>query len=495
GGAQSVQPVGEGGAIAAEFVQIVLQQRQLFTQQQAQRAHRGGIAAAVQGGTVVEYARWGACLGQGQHTPQVGQRAWLEQGVAEAGVEQAAAFGGGQLRAGGHRDTFDRGGLSVAAQLRQYPLGTAARHAAVQQQQVESFGVCPCQRRFTAGGGVHHGTQRAQAVAQETATARIVVGHQHAGRGGTGGRIRGFRGLAQDEILVVHQDLAEWPDMRPTSSHSSSRWLLCCGLLLGLCWLAPARADVVLSAKSISVPGLRLDGVTLRLGEDDAGAITVQLQADRADLPSMGWRRLPLELSGNLRRDERMSWVLDGKLKLAGAPGGALGDAQVQVQLSPAANTLQIDVLQGKATVSGALPLDRPSHAQIRVDNLPAGWLQGLLGTVWSGRPTAGRLSVELALDMRDSGLRSSGQFNLKGVGFDTPSGTLAGQGVNGSGRFNLDSSSGPAQIDLDASLHGGELLLGPIYAKLPDHTVQLGLHASAEAGAVELSRLRISDP
>jgi len=283
--------------------------------------------------------------------------------------------------------------------------------------------------------------------------------------------------------------------MRPTSSHSSSRWLLCCGLLLGLCWLAPARADVVLSAKSISVPGLRLDGVTLRLGEDDAGAITVQLQADRADLPSMGWRRLPLELSGNLRRDERMSWVLDGKLKLAGAPGGALGDAQVQVQLSPAANTLQIDVLQGKATVSGALPLDRPSHAQIRVDNLPAGWLQGLLGTVWSGRPTAGRLSVELALDMRDSGLRSSGQFNLKGVGFDTPSGTLAGQGVNGSGRFNLDSSSGPAQIDLDASLHGGELLLGPIYAKLPDHTVQLGLHASAEAGAVELSRLRISDP
>ncbi len=282
--------------------------------------------------------------------------------------------------------------------------------------------------------------------------------------------------------------------MRPTSSHPSSHWLLCCGLLLGLIWLVPARADVVLSAKSISVPGLRLDAVTLRLGADGAGAITVQLQAERADLPSMGWRRLPLDLAGSLRRDEQMSWILAGNMKLARAPGGALSNARVQVQLSPATNTLLIDVLQGKATVSGALPLDQPSHAQIRLDNVPTGWLQGLLGTLWSGRTTAGRLNAELALDMRDPGLRSSGQFSLSDLGFDTPSGTLAGQGVSGSGRFSLDSSDGPAQIELDASLRGGELLLGPIYAKLPDHPVQLDLHASARAGAVELSRLRIND-
>jgi hypothetical protein len=282
--------------------------------------------------------------------------------------------------------------------------------------------------------------------------------------------------------------------MHPTSSHISSRFVLCCGLLLGLFWFTPARADVLLSAKSISLPGLRLEAVTLRVGEDGAGALTVLLHADKADLPAMGWRRLPLDLVGNLRRNERLGWVLDGNLKLARAPGGALTDAQVQVQLSQAANTLQIDVLQGQATLSGALPLDQPSHAQIRVTNLPAGWLQGLLGTVWSGRTTSGRLDAELALDLRDPGLRSSGQFNLREVGFDTPSGTLAGQGVSGSGRFNLDAGDGPAQIDLDASLRGGELLLGPLYAKLPDHPVQLNLHANAAGGAVDLSRLRFSD-
>ena len=265
-------------------------------------------------------------------------------------------------------------------------------------------------------------------------------------------------------------------------------------LLLGLSWWAPVRADVLLSARSISMPGLRLDVVTLRLGEDGAGALTVQLHAAGADVQAMGWRRLPLDLTGSLRRNERKGWLLNGNLELARAPGGALGDAQVQVQVSEAANTLQIDVLQGKATISGALPLDQPTHAQIRVTDMPAGWLQGLLGTVWSGRPTAGRLDAELALDMRDPGLRSSGQFNLRDLGFDTPSGTLAGQGVSGSGRFNLDSSDGPAQIDLDASLRGGELLLGPLYARLPDHTVQLSLHASAGGGALDFSRLRVND-
>ncbi|MEO6799540.1 MAG: hypothetical protein ABI178_06360 [Rhodanobacter sp.] len=278
--------------------------------------------------------------------------------------------------------------------------------------------------------------------------------------------------------------------MRPTSSHL----LLCCGLLLGLFWLGPVRADVLFAAKAISVPGVTLQGVTLTLGDDGAGAITMHLHADSAEVPSMGWRRLAMDLDGSLRRDNQLAWALDGKLKLARVPGGALSDARVQVRISPAANTLLIDLSQDKAGLSAALPLDQPSHAQIRLQNLPAGWLQGLLGTVWSGRPTGGRLDAELALDMRDPGLRSSGQFSLGNVGFDTPTGTLAGQDIGASGRFNLDSSGGPTQIDLDATLRGGELLLGPIYAKLPDHAVQLDLHASAHAGAVELSRLRIND-
>jgi hypothetical protein len=293
-----------------------------------------------------------------------------------------------------------------------------------------------------------------------------------------------------DEIRVVQLNLAEWSDMRPTSSHL----FLCCCLLLAIGWSLPVRADMLLTAKSVSMPGLRLQAVTVSLAEDVTGGLHLQLRAGRADVPAMGWRRLGLTLDGNLRRDDRLRWILDGNVQLAGAPGGALSDAHATISLSESANTLLVDLVQDKTHASTALPLDQPTHAQIKLDNLPTGWLQGLLGTVWSGRTTSGRLDAELALDLREDGVQSSGQFKLDDVGFDTPSGTLAGQKLNGSGRFNLDTTGGPARMDLDASLRGGELLLGPLYASLPDHPVQVGLRASAQNGAFELSRLRVSD-
>ena len=278
--------------------------------------------------------------------------------------------------------------------------------------------------------------------------------------------------------------------MPPTSSH----FLLCCILLLGSLWVAPARADIVLNAQEISVPGVRLQSVTMRIGEDGRDGLRMQLHAAQADIAVMGWHRVGLTLDGSLQRDAQLRWIFDGGVRLANAPGGALSDAHAVMLLSEAANTLQIDITQGKALASTALPLDQPSHVQISLKNLPASWLQGLLGTVWSGHPTGGKLDAELALDLRDVGLQSSGQFTLDEAGFDTPTGTLAAQRLSGSGQFDLDTTDGPAQIDLEASLRGGELLLGPIYAKLPSHVVSLGLHVAAQNGGFALSDLRISD-
>jgi hypothetical protein len=256
----------------------------------------------------------------------------------------------------------------------------------------------------------------------------------------------------------------------------------------------PARADVLLTAKSIRLPGISLQAVTARVNADGAGGLHLQLSAARADVAAMGWRRLGLTVNGTLQRDDRLRWVFDGDMRLAGAPGGALSKARVKILLSESANTLLVDILQGTLRATTALPLDQPTHAEISLKNLPAGWLQGLLRTVWSGRPTGGQIDAVLALDVRDAGLQSSGKFTLRGVGFDNPSGTLAAQGVNGFGRFNLNTADGPPQIDLDASLRNGEVLLGPLYGKLPDHLVQLSLHARVQRGAFELSRLRVSD-
>ncbi|WP_201314519.1 hypothetical protein [Dyella sp. EPa41] len=278
--------------------------------------------------------------------------------------------------------------------------------------------------------------------------------------------------------------------MRFTSSHL----LLILVVLLGAGLAPSAWADVALGAKAVSVPGLKMQDIQAQLGEDGQGGLKLSLRSARTELPAMGWKRVGVDLQGTLQRDTHMRWLFDGTMQLAGVPGGALGNASVGMIIDEAANTLEINISQGQAQATTALPLDQPTHAQISLKGVPVVWLQGVLSTVSSGRATAGKLDADIALDMADKGIQASGQFALSGAGFDTPSGTLAGQGVNGNGRLNIDSTDAPSRIDLDASLRGGELLLGPIFARLPDHSVQLSLSAATQHGAIDLTRLRVAD-
>ncbi len=252
---------------------------------------------------------------------------------------------------------------------------------------------------------------------------------------------------------------------------------------------------MLLKAQEVTAPGISLHELTARVDENPDGGVRVRLVAARVSVPAMGWRRVGLIVDGVMQRDERLRWVFAGDLRLNKAPGGALNQASVEIVVNPPANTLVVDLRQDAAQLGAWLPLDQTTHAQITLKNLPAAWLQGLLSTIWSGRTTAGRINADLALDVRDKGLQSSGTFALTRVAFDTPTGTLAAQDLGAAGRYSLDTTRGPAQIDLDASLSGGELLLTPIYAKLPSHAVQLGLHATVDGGAIDFSRLRVNDP
>ncbi|MFC4526824.1 hypothetical protein ISN76_08995 [Dyella halodurans] len=275
---------------------------------------------------------------------------------------------------------------------------------------------------------------------------------------------------------------------------SSSHLLLSLGILLWVGLALPARADIALGAKTVSLPGLKLQEVQGLVGEDGRGGLKLTLHAARTDVPTLGWRRVTADLQGSLQRDVHLRWLFNGTVQLVGAPGAALSNAKVAMVVDEAANTLEIDISQAAAQASMALPLDQPTHAQISLKGLPAAWLQGLLSTIWSGRATAGKLDADMALDLENKGVQASGQFALSAAGFDTASGTLAGQGVNGNGRLNIDTTSTPSRIDLDASMRGGELLLGPIYARLPDHPVQLSLTATTHNGAVDFTRLRVAD-
>ena len=277
-----------------------------------------------------------------------------------------------------------------------------------------------------------------------------------------------------------------------TGSHHA---FLLCVALLGLGGWPCAQAKVLLQAQEVSAPGITLRGLTASVDENADGGVRVHAIAAQVSVPAMGWRRLALTVDGTMRRDDRLRWIFAGNMRLGAAPGGALSKASVGITVNALANTLVVDLRQGAAQIGAWLPLDQTTHAQITLKDLPAEWLQGLLSTIWSGRMTAGQMTADLALDLRNQGLQSSGTFAVAQVAFDTPTGTLAALNLGAAGRYSLDTTHGPARVDLDASLSGGEVLLGPLYARLPDHAVQLGLRATAQRGAIAFNHLHVNDP
>lgn len=270
--------------------------------------------------------------------------------------------------------------------------------------------------------------------------------------------------------------------------------LLCCGVVLALIAAFPVQANVLIRADAMQAPGVSLHAVSAELDDLADGGIHLQLRAARADVAAFGWRRVSIDMDGTVQRNRRQQWVYSGKIKLGATPGGELSNGTMKLVADKPANTLRLDLQQGRAEASAWLPLDQPSHAQIVVKNLPATWLRGLLSTVGSAQTSGGLVDADLSLDLLDSGLRSSGQFSLHAVDVDTPAGTLAAQGLNATGRFDLDAAAASSKIDLDASLNGGEVLLAPLYARLPDHAVRLSLRATTERGAMQISRLHVND-
>jgi hypothetical protein len=292
-------------------------------------------------------------------------------------------------------------------------------------------------------------------------------------------------------VRIVQLSLAEWVYMICTPH----RLLLCLCVLYGFFGAAPAWADTVVAAKRIELPGLSLQDVQAQLSPGASpNTLQVSLHAGKADVPALGWRHVGLTLTGNLRRDLQMRWMFDGAVQLAGAPGGALGNATVNLVIDAGANTLSINADQGAAHIGMAFPLDQTSHAQVNLHNLPIGWLQGVMATIWPGRITGGKLDADLALDVRDQSYQSSGDFTVADLKYVTPGGNPGGEGLNGRARFALDTTLHPAQIQLNGTLHGGELQFGPVLARLPTHDVVLDLAANVEKGGLAISRLHLDD-
>lgn len=240
---------------------------------------------------------------------------------------------------------------------------------------------------------------------------------------------------------------------------------------------------------------MSLKDLRLKLDNGPQGRLKLQLHADSVDMAALGWNNVGMVLEGTLARQGTRRWQFDGTLALSNAPGGLLSDSHVQFDLDADANNMAIHVAQKSIGIDAALPLDQLTHARVKLDNLPLRWLQGLLAKAWSGRLTGGRLDGLVALDVGDDGMRSSGELTLANAGFDSPGGKLAGQDLDAAGRMTFDTTGEHTVIDTDLALRGGQLLLGPLYTKLPGHNVHVSVQAVMERYGTSLRHLRVTDP
>jgi len=263
--------------------------------------------------------------------------------------------------------------------------------------------------------------------------------------------------------------------------------LLCCGA---------AQAAIRLQAASLALPGITMSDVAIDVAADADGRPQLQLRAARTSIPALGWRDVDVTLQGQAVRTGANAWRFDGHVATQRAPGGALSAAVLTVLYDPDAGTMEVDVDQGKSTLQAMLPLDQPSHVQMKVQALPLEWLRGVLASAWpAGRVTAGTLDGELALDLAERGARISGRVGIAGGGLDSRSGSIAAQKLGVDGTFHLDTTGAAgAQLMFDGALQGGQMLLGPLFAQLPAHKAYLHVSAGLSRRGIDIGTLDYDD-
>jgi hypothetical protein len=259
---------------------------------------------------------------------------------------------------------------------------------------------------------------------------------------------------------------------------------------------ACAQAAVRMQAATLTLPGIHLARVRADASLAADGRPALHIEVAKATIPALGWRDVPLSLQGEPQRADGSAWKFVGHIVTQKAPGNALADADLTILYDRDGGTLVVDVAQGKSSLNAQLPLDQPSHLQMRLAAIPLAWLKGVLAAAWpDGRLNGGTLAGDVAVDLAQGDTRVSGRVSISGADLDSKAGTVAAQKLGAEGNFRIDTGPASASLLWDGTLDGGQLLAGPLFAQLPQNPV--GLHVTGSFGptGIVLDSLDFDDP
>lgn len=250
-----------------------------------------------------------------------------------------------------------------------------------------------------------------------------------------------------------------------------------------------------MQAATLDLPGVSLTDVHLNIVLGPDGRPMAQLDAAKVSVPALGWRDVALALRGEPQKASANTWRFVGRVETRHAPGGALANADLDVLYDPDGGTLEVDVKQGKSNLQALLPLDQTTHVQMTLAALPLTWLRGVLDAAWpGGRLNGGSVAGAVALDLAPGSTRVSGRVDVADVDLDSKAGNVAAQKLAASGSFRIENGLAATGFMFDGSLRGGQMLLGPLYAQLPAHAVNLHVAATLGLAGIAIDRLDFND-
>lgn len=254
-----------------------------------------------------------------------------------------------------------------------------------------------------------------------------------------------------------------------------------CLALLSLLAVPPLQARVLeLDAVALHSAVANASGIHARLDWPDAASQgRLQLDVDAIEAPDFGYRFRQLHWECVLLRDGGNGWRCGGSLR-----SGRGGDKQLrpmQLALAVSAARTSVRLADGGASIGIERSADAPDATHVLLQRVPVAWLRAYAATLWaSARIQKGRIDGALLLTAPARGpLRMQGPLIVTGFALDTPDGTIAADGVNAQVRLDYRQLGAQRSIGSTFVLHGGEILDGGFYAKLPKTPVTLALQAT----------------
>lgn len=235
----------------------------------------------------------------------------------------------------------------------------------------------------------------------------------------------------------------------------------------------------------------RIEGLMLRVDwPNDATAGELTLTAETLDASGLGYRYRDLRWRCPLQRPAPDRFVCEGKLR-------ARGQGSAMLQAEWIAGDLDLRLRSGRGEFGLNLPALDNAPIALSALRMPALWLQPLLAPRWKeGRVTTGTMDATLEVRKLDEGSEIAGPLAFADLGLDSADGRIAAATLDAGGRFAMTLLPDATVIDLDLNLNGGELLLGPLYASLPESPVAFGTTLrSAPDASWSIERFSWNDP